>query len=150
MQGRIHTRSIFNGIKALGSKVTPLDTKGIYAETFNIVLMQDYLQKKPEVAKNFLRALVEAEAWMKANREQAINVVAEFVKMPVDELKPIWDDYVYQVALDDKTLDILNAHASWRLASGNHPPGAIMPDWRTVIFSGPLKSVAPEKVLISY
>jgi ABC-type nitrate/sulfonate/bicarbonate transport system substrate-binding protein len=141
---------IFNGIKALGSKVTPLDTKGIYAETFNIVLTQDYLQKKPEVAKNFLRALVEAEVWMKANREQAINVVAEFVKMPVDELKPIWDDYVYQVALDDKTLDILNAHASWRLASGNHPPGAGMPDWRTVVFSGRLKSVAPEKVLISY
>ena len=141
---------IFNGIKALASKAAPLDTKGIYAETFNIVLMQDYLQKKPEVAKNFLRALVEAEAWMKANREQAINVVAEFVKMPVDELKPIWDDYVYQVALDDKTLDILNAHASWRLASGNHPPGAVMPDWRTVVFSGPLKSVAPEKVLISY
>jgi ABC-type nitrate/sulfonate/bicarbonate transport system substrate-binding protein len=141
---------IFNGIKALASKVTPLDTKGIYAETFNIVLMQDYLQKKPEVAKNFLKALVEAEAWMKANREQAINVVAEFVKMPVDELKPIWDDYVYQVALDDQTLDILNAHASWRLASGNHPPGAVMPDWRTVIFSEPLKAVAPDKVMISY
>jgi NitT/TauT family transport system substrate-binding protein len=141
---------IFNGIKALASKATPLDTKGIYAETFNIVLMQDYLQKKPEVAKNFLKALVEAEAWMKANREQAINVVAEFVKMPVDELKPIWDDYVYQVALDDQTLDILNAHASWRLASGNHPPGAVMPDWRTVIFSEPLKAVAPDKVMISY
>jgi NitT/TauT family transport system substrate-binding protein len=67
--------------------------------------MQDYLQKKPQVAKNFLKALVEAEGWMKANREQAINVVAEFAKMPVDELKPIWDDYVYQVALDDQTLD---------------------------------------------
>jgi ABC-type nitrate/sulfonate/bicarbonate transport system substrate-binding protein len=141
---------IFNGIKALASKATPLDTKGIYAETFNIVLMQDYLQKKPEVAKNFLKALVEAEAWMKAKREQAINVVAAFVKMPVDELKPIWDDYVYQVALDDQTLDILNAHASWRLASGNHPPGAVMPDWRTVIFSEPLKAVAPDKVMISY
>jgi len=141
---------IFNGIKALGSKATQLDTKGIYAETFNIVLMQDYLHKKPEVAKNFLKALVEAEAWMKANREQAINVVAGFVKMPVDELKPIWDDYVYQVALDDQTLNILNAHASWRLASGNHPPGATMPDWRTFIFSDPLKAVAPDKVLISY
>jgi ABC-type nitrate/sulfonate/bicarbonate transport system substrate-binding protein len=141
---------IFNGIKALASKATPLDTKGIYAETFNIVLMQDYLQKKPQVAKSFLKALVEAEAWMKANREQAINVVAEFAKMPVDELKPIWDDYVYQVALDDQTLDILNAHASWRLASGNHPPGAVMPDWRTVIFSEPLKAVAPDKVMISY
>ena len=83
---------------------------------------------------------------MKANPDEAIKVVADFVKMPVDDLKPIWDDYVYQVALDGQTLDVLNAHASWRLASGNHPPGAVMPDWRTVIFPAPLKSVAPEKV----
>ena len=140
---------IHNGIKALAAKATPLDTKGIYAETFNIVVMQDYLQKKPAVATSFLKSLVEAEAWIKANRDEAIKVVADFVKMPVDELKPIWDDYVYQVALDDKTINVLTAHADWRLASGNHPPGAVMPDWRTVIFSGPLKAVAPEKVLIS-
>ena len=58
---------IFNGIKALASKAAPLDTKGIYAETFNIVLMQDYLQKKPEVAKNFLKALVEDESESRAS-----------------------------------------------------------------------------------
>jgi aliphatic sulfonates family ABC transporter substrate-binding protein len=137
---------IGNGIKALGAKVTPLDTKGIYAETFNIVVMQDYLQKKPAVVTAFLKSLVEAEAWMKANPDEAIKVVAEFVKMPADDLKAIWGDYVYQVALDSQTLDVLTAHASWRLASGNHPPGAVMPDWRTVIFAGPLKSVAPERV----
>lgn len=139
---------IYNGTKALGAKAAPLDTKGIYAETFNIVVMQDYLQKKPAVVTSFLKSLVEAEAWMKANPDEAIKVVAEFVKMPVDDLKPIWDDYVYQVALDDQTLDVLNAHAGWRLASGNHPPGAVMPDWRKVIFPAPLKSVAPEKVKI--
>ena len=139
---------ISNGIKALGAKASPLDTKGIYAETFNIVVMQDYLQKKPAVLTSFLKSLVEAEAWMKANPDEAVKVVAEFVKMPVDDLKPIWSDYVYQVALDGQVLDVLNAHAGWRLASGNHPPGAKMPDWRTVIFPGPLKSVAPEKVTL--
>src|SRR5437773_1032625 len=69
-----------------------------------------------------------------------------------------WEPHIFngikalasQVALDDQTLDILNAHASWRLASGNHPPGAVMPDWRTVIYSEPLKAVAPDKVMISY
>ena len=139
---------IANGVKALGPKATPLDTRGIYAETFNIVVMQDYLQKKPEVVRSFLKSLVEAEAWIKANPDEAIKVVAEFAKMPVDDLKPIWADYVYQVALDGQVLDVLNAHAGWRLASGNHPPGAVMPDWRTVIFSAPLKSVAPDKVTI--
>ena len=139
---------IYNGRKALGAKATELDTKGIYAETFNIVLMQDYLQKKPAVATSFLKSLVEAEAWIKANRDEATKVIADFVKMPVDDLKPIWDDYVYQVALDGKTLDVLNAHASWRLASGNHPPGAVMPDWRTIIFPAPLKAVAADRVTI--
>jgi aliphatic sulfonates family ABC transporter substrate-binding protein len=139
---------IANGIKALGAKAATLDTKGIYAETFNIVVMQDYLQKKPEVVKSFLKSLVEAEAWIKANPDEAIKIVAEFVKMPVDDLKPLWQDYVYQVALDAQVLDVLNAHAGWRLASGNHPPGATMPDWRTIIFPGPLKSVAPDKVTL--
>ena len=55
---------------------TELDTKGIYAETFNIVVMQDYLQKKPAVVTSFLKSLVEAEAWMKANPDEAIKVVA--------------------------------------------------------------------------
>jgi ABC-type nitrate/sulfonate/bicarbonate transport system substrate-binding protein len=139
---------IYNGLKALGAKAALLDTKGIYAETFNIVLMQDYLQKKPEVVKSFLKSLIEAEAWLKANPDEAVKVVAEFVKMPADELKPIWQDYVYQVALDGQVLEVLNAHAGWRLASGNHPPGATMPDWRSIIFPAPLKSVAPERVTL--
>jgi ABC-type nitrate/sulfonate/bicarbonate transport system substrate-binding protein len=140
---------IYNGARALGAKVRPLDTKGIYAETFNIVLMQDYLEQRPQIVKSFLKSLIEAEAWIKANADEAIKVVAEFVQMPVNDLKPIWQDYVYHVALDQQVLDVLNAHAGWRLASGNHPPGATMPDWRTVIFPGPLKSIAPERVTIS-
>lgn len=139
---------IYNGTKALGAKVVPLDTKGIYAETFNIVVMQDYLQKKPAAVKLFLKSLVEAEAWIKANPDEAIKVVADFVKMPINDLKPIWADYIYQVALDGQVLDVLNAHAAWRLESGNHPPGATMPDWRKFIFSAPLKSLAPERVTI--
>ena len=141
---------ITNGLKALGAKAKPLETKGIYAETFNIVVMQDYLQKKPEVVTTFLKSLVEAEAWMKTNRDATIKLVAEFANMPVEDLGPLWDEFVFQVALDQRTLDVLNAHASWRLATGNHPPGAVMPDWRTVIFTAPLKSVAPEKVTMPF
>jgi NitT/TauT family transport system substrate-binding protein len=141
---------ITNGLKALGNKARLLDTKGIYAETFNIVVMQDYLQRKPEIVTGFLKALVEAEAWMKTYREAAIKLVADFANMPLDDLSPLWDEFVFQVALDERTLDVLNAHASWRLATGNHPPGAVMPDWRTVIFTAPLRSVAPEKVTLPF
>jgi NitT/TauT family transport system substrate-binding protein len=103
---------IYNGTRVLGAKVTLLDTKGIYAETFNIVIMQDGLEKRPDTVKNFLKSLIEAEAWLKANPDESIKVVAQFVNMPVSELRPIWQDYVYGVALDQQVLDVLKAHAS--------------------------------------
>lgn len=139
---------ISNGLKTLGDKAVQLDTAGIYAETFNIVVMKDYLKENPELVSAFLKALLDAEAWMKANPEEAITVVAEVAGMKREDLAAIWKDYIYNVVLDQKQLDVLTAHASWRLESGNHPPGATMPDFATVIDTGPLKAIAPERVTI--
>jgi aliphatic sulfonates family ABC transporter substrate-binding protein len=139
---------VSNGVKAMGAKVAELDTKGIYAETFNIVVMKSYLKDNPELISAFLKALIEAEAWMKANPEEAIATVAKVAGMKADALAAIWKDYVYNVVLDQKQLDVLTAHAAWRLESGNHPPGATMPDFSTVIVPGPLKAIAPDRVTI--
>lgn len=141
---------IANGLKTLGDKVKQLDTAGIYSETFNIVVMQDYLAANPELIDAFLRALIDAEAWMKANREDAITTVAAAVGMERGDLAPIWDDYIFNVVLDQRQLDVLTAHAQWRLDSGNHPPGAEMPDFADVIFSGPLKAIDPARVTIDF
>ncbi|HBC09170.1 MAG TPA: ABC transporter substrate-binding protein, partial [Rhodospirillaceae bacterium] len=102
----------------------------------------------PELISAFLKALIEAEAWMKANPEEAIATVAKVAGMKADALAAIWKDYVYNVVLDQKQVDVLTAHAAWRLESGNHPPGATMPDFSTVIVPGPLKAVAPDRVTI--
>lgn len=137
---------ISNGLKALGDKAAEIDTRGIYAETFNIVVMKSYLEKNPELIDKFLRALIDAEAWMKANPEDAITVVAETVGMKRETLAAIWKDYIYEVVLDDKQMNILRAHAAWRLKSGNHPPNATMPDFTKVVVSGPLKKIDPSRV----
>jgi len=137
---------VINGKKALGEKVTELDTKGVYSETFNIVVMRDYADKNPKVVRAFLKSLIEAEAWMKANREEAITIVADFAHMKRDDLTPIWNEFVFGVALDEKVMDILKAHSTWRLATGNAPPNATMPDFTTVVFAAPLKDVAPDRV----
>lgn len=141
---------IANAKKALGAKVKQIDTKGVYSETFNIVTTQDFLAAKHEAVLNFLRAMLDAEKWMKTNREEAISVVAKTVGMNRDDLASIWNDYVYEVALDEKTMSVLRAHAAWRLESGNAPTGATMPDFSKVIFAGPLKQVAPDRVKINF
>src|SRR5690606_33516494 len=95
---------VSNARRALADKVALVDTQGTYAETFNIVLTRDYLNKNGETVSKFLRALVEADTWIKANRNEAIAVVAKAVGLPEAELAAIWDDYVYEVVLDQRTL----------------------------------------------
>ncbi|MEM8571475.1 MAG: NrtA/SsuA/CpmA family ABC transporter substrate-binding protein [Pseudomonadota bacterium] len=137
---------ISNGIKTLGEKVAPLDTSGVYSETFNIVVMQEYLEENPELITAFLTALIAAEGWMAENPDEAIDVVATAVGMPVEDLAAIWNDYVFEVVLDQRQMDVLTAHAQWRLDSGNHPPGAEMPDFMDVVFPEPLRAIDPERV----
>jgi len=140
---------ISNGIKALGGKAVALDTAGIYSETFNIVVMQDYLKANPKLIKAFLSAMLDAEAWMKANAEDAITIVSKVSGMKRDTLVGLWKEFVYHVTLDKKQVDILTAHSAWRLESGNHPPGASMPDFSKVIFPDPLRSIAPDRVTLN-
>lgn len=140
---------ITNTKKILGDKAAELDTKGVYSETFNIVVMRDYLQKNRALVEKFIAAMIDAEKWMKSNREEAITVVAQAAGMKRDDLAGLWDGFVYHVTLDDKQLNVLKAHAAWRLESGNHPPGAKMPDFLKVIDDGPLKKVDPSRVTYS-
>ncbi len=51
--------------------------------------------------------------------------------------------------LDDRLIEILKTHAAWRLESGNHPPGAVMPDFSKVIVAEPLKTLDPARVTLS-
>lgn len=138
---------IANAKKLLAAEAKELDTKGVYAETFNIVAMRDYLGANGDTVTKFLRALIDAERWMKANRAAAIAVVADAVNMKREELAPLWDDFVYEVVIDDKTFDVLTAHAQWRLDTGNAPGGMTgMPDFKTIMAAAPLKSIAPARV----
>ena len=68
---------ITNAKKVLGDKAVEIDTKGVYSETFNIVVMRPYLEKNPELVGKFLAAMLDAEQWMKANPDEAITVVAQ-------------------------------------------------------------------------
>jgi len=140
---------ISNARKAMPGDVSELDTRGVYSETFNIVVMKDYLAKNGPQMKSFLEALIAAETWIKANPDEAITLVAQAVGSKREELAQIWPDFVYKVVLDDRQLEVLKAHAGWRLASGNHPPGATMPDFSKVIVPDLLKSIDPARVTIA-
>jgi len=138
---------IANGKKALGAQVSELDTKGVYGETFNIVALKPWLTANTKAAEHFLAALVEANDWIKANREEAITIIAKAVNLPRADLAAGFGDYRYDVVLDDSVLETLKTHATWRLESGNAPQGATaIPDFSKVVVPEPLRAAAPGQV----
>jgi len=137
---------IANGRRALGANAKVLDTKGVYAETFNLVVPQEYLAANGKTVTAFLKSVLEAEQWLKANPDDAVATIAKAVGLKKEELAEIWSDYVFELVLDERTLNALNHHAQWRLESGNAPSGATLPDFTKVIFAAPLKQVAPDRV----
>jgi len=140
---------VANGKKALGVQATELETRGVYGETFNIVALKPWLAANPGVARQFLAALVEAHEWIKANREEAITIIAKAVNLPREELAAGFGDYRYDVILDDSVPETLKTHATWRLDSGNVPQGATtLPDFTQVVVAEPLRAVAPDRVTL--
>lgn len=139
---------VANTQDALGDQVKLIDTSGIYAETFNIVTMVGYLEENPDVLERFMTALLEAESYILENPESAISIISEAASMPAEDLAATWDDYVYEVVLDQRTVDVLTAHAQWRLDSGNHAGPAEMPSLASFVYPDILKAVAPERVKV--
>jgi NitT/TauT family transport system substrate-binding protein len=138
---------IANGKKALGAKARELDTRGVYGETFNIVALKPWLAANPKTAQNFLAALAEADDWIKTHQDEAITIIAKAVNLPREELAAAFDDFHYDVKLDDGVVDTLKAHAAWRLESGNVPQGiTALPDFTQVVADAPLRAAAPERV----
>lgn len=137
---------VANARRILGDKARLLDTKGVYAETFNIVTTQDYLAKNGPAVERFLRALVEAHQWIRANPNEAMTVIADTVGMKREEFVPLWGDFNYDVVLDEQVLAVLRTHAQWRLDTKNAPTGAAMPDFGAFVVPEPLRAVAPDRV----
>jgi ABC-type nitrate/sulfonate/bicarbonate transport system substrate-binding protein len=141
---------IYDGKKALGAKVKGLSAAGIYSETFNIAVTQNYLKTHEKLLEKFLAAMIDTEAWMKTHRAAAIADVADTVGMKPADLAPIWNGYVYHVALDPKQIDVLTLNTNWRLKTGNHPVGVTkVPDLAKFVFPGPLRAVAPDRVTLA-
>ena len=138
---------IANAERLLGAKAKVLDTAGIYNETWDLVMMQDYLRTHERQTVAMLRALLDAEAFIHDNRAETIDILSKVVGVERSVVESSWSSFEFRIALDPGLVDVLEAHSRWRLASGNLPQGVTtVPDFRKVIFSAPLSAADPKRV----
>lgn len=132
---------------ALGSGAVVLYDREIYTETFNLAAQQDFIARNPLTLQRFLRALIRAEEFARAQPAQAQAIMAAATRVEPAMVREIWGDFQFRVGLDQILLITLEDETRW--AMSNHLTDQTrMPDYLSHIYFDGLNAVRPSAVHI--
>ena len=132
----------YNAQKLLGDKAMRLQSSEIYRETFNLTVMRDFAQESPDVLKRLLKAIIRATTFINANREETQRIVSE--KLNIDKALTIqlWDNYVFDVYLDQALILTLEDEARWAMKNKLTLKNKL-PNYLDFIYPDALKATKP-------
>ncbi|WP_197027000.1 ABC transporter substrate-binding protein [Methylomonas sp. 11b] len=128
--------------RQLGSAVTVFYDRDIYTETFNIAVLQAFIEKKPETIKSFLRALLKAERFVAEQPDAAQTIMASATKVELGLIKSVWDDFSYELTLDQTLLITLEDETRWAMKNRLTDQVA-MPNFQQSIHMDSLAAIKP-------
>ncbi len=138
---------ILNARKLLGEKALLLPAEGIFREDFYFVAKRNFVENNPEILKNFLRAIKKGEEFIQENREESINIVSRRLKLDKELTASTWNDFNFQLMLDQTILVTLEDEARWVIREGLNDK-KIAPNYLHFIYTDALEEVKPEAVTI--
>jgi NitT/TauT family transport system substrate-binding protein len=94
-----------------------------------------------------VRALLKAEAFNRSEPEQALTLVAERLKVDVQDLRPAWKDYDLSVNLLQSQLITMEEQVRWASARG-HAAQGLAPNLLTHLYPEALMAVQPDRVTL--
>ncbi|OPY58487.1 MAG: putative aliphatic sulfonates-binding protein precursor [Syntrophorhabdaceae bacterium PtaU1.Bin034] len=136
----------------VGSLMTRLGDRTVqfgdnsYSMTWNIVGMQEYVQKNPETVKKVIRGLMKAQDYIIDHPAESIAVTASRNRFDLALLKSQWRNYNFNVRLGEALLVNLEDQARW--ASKAYYRGADFPDFKACIYTKGLLDVESSAVSV--
>jgi NitT/TauT family transport system substrate-binding protein len=129
--------------RRLGDNAVSLMQNG--SDAYLLIMTRDnLLATKGEAIKRFLRALLMAEDWMKANPGQAKQLLSSHFSLDPAYVDRLWSRISMTVSLPQEILEIMDGEARW-LARRS---GRALPDFTPVMQPAPLSSVKPSAVTL--
>ncbi len=134
---------------AVGTGTAVILEPQVAATSFTLVARRDWLATHDDVARRLLRALLRAEAALRADPEGALSDCAAWLHVTPAQLRPTWDDIDQRVQLRQGELVTLETIARWALARRGATAGAAaVPDFLDRLDMAPLLALAPERVSV--
>lgn len=145
----ISTREPFlsEATNLLDSNAIVFDEPGLFNKTFVLVALNDYIKSKLHVIHRVVRAMIQAEEYVKKHPEQVIQILSRKLKIPESRITDILSELELEVRLDQSLLHGLEDQARW-LVQNKLVEKTTTPYYLDYIYVDALKAVKPEKVTI--
>ena len=141
---------IWNAKKLLGENAVRLQPRGgakIFREDFYFVANKNLVKNNPETLKRFLKAIEKGQKFIKENEDGAINIVSQRLKLNKEFVVSIWDDFEFQLILDQAIIITLEDEARWAI-DNNLTDATKVPNYLNYIYFDALEEIKPEAITI--
>lgn len=128
------------------SETINLGMQGVYNLSFNLLAMNEDLNKTTEESARILRAVGEAIDWIHANPDEARVTIASRLDIPLEQLEWSWKDYVFRLSLSNSLLSNLQMQARWAMSAGLVE--GVQPEYRQILFPQSLEHALNVEALL--
>jgi ABC-type nitrate/sulfonate/bicarbonate transport system substrate-binding protein len=132
---------------AMPGQTIALPKSALFRETFNLVAMKSWTGQHPEIVKKMLRAVDKAITFAQQNKQESIGILIKNAKFSKEMLEAVWDDYIFQLTLDNSMLSTLEDEARWAIQN-KLVDQQKMPNYLDFYYLDAMKAVKPGAVSI--
>lgn len=138
----------FRAEAALGEGGITLIEPNAYTATYVVAGHGDYLRQHPKAMQKLVRALLKAEAFLRAEPRQAQQLVADRLGVAAEALQSSWRDQEFRVDLLQPQMITLEDQARWAMARGHAPKDAVVPNFLPHLYLDALLAVQPSRITV--
>ena len=139
---------VYNAERALGENGIIFAPRKIFREDFYFVPNRNFLETRAAAIARFLKALAQAEDFIKDNKEEAIAIVSGRLGLEKAFVAGVWNDFQFGLFLDNTIIQTIEQEAQWAIQNKLTDKTEV-PNYQNYISVIALQQAAPEKVLIT-
>jgi len=114
---------------------------------FLLVSKAEWIKTHPSTIERFLRAVVQAEQFVKTNGEEARRIIALEFGYTASYLDSVWKKHNFAVTLTQSLLSLMESEARWKIENRLTDKTKV-PNYLEFIYFDGLEAVKPEAVTI--
>ena len=133
--------------RTLGDSAITLSDPTAYEMSVNIVGTSDFVNKRAGAVERLMRALADANDYMKGHAAEAKDITAGHLKMDRDLIDQLWGGESFGLSLSQTLFTLLEDESRWAIRN-KLTAATVVPNYLEFIYPDALAAVRPGRVTL--